>query len=111
MMSYSDRDLADDWEFKILRSASAVFKNPDRMREILETEARAGWMLVEKFDNNRVRLKRSPKARENDRHLEFDAYRTTVTTSQGNQAVVVGVIVGVFIACILGVLVAVAAFN
>jgi hypothetical protein len=56
MSAYSQRDLAEDWEFKILRSTTGVFRDPVRLRAILEEEARAGWSMVEKFDNGRVRL-------------------------------------------------------
>ena len=61
MTAYNDKELADGWEFKILRSASGVFERPERMREILEEESRAGWILVEKFDSNRLRLNARPE--------------------------------------------------
>jgi hypothetical protein len=75
---YSVDDLAQDWEFKILRSATGAFRSAKRLREVLEDEARAGWVLVEKFDNSRVRLKRPAKARDRDGNLNFDPYRTYV---------------------------------
>src|SRR5260221_10607903 len=73
---YSQNDLAQDWEFKIVRSALASFRKPTFLRQVLEDEARAGWVLVKKFDNSRIRLKRSAKARELDSKLDFDPYRT-----------------------------------
>ena len=37
----------------------ATFRNPAKMRAILDEEnRRGGWVLVEKFDNHRIRLKR-----------------------------------------------------
>ncbi len=81
MTPYSNDELQDDWEFKILRSATGAFKKPQRLREVLEEEARAGWVLVEKFDDQRVRLKRPASARRNDRGLGFDPYRTQVGIS------------------------------
>ena len=33
MTGYSHADLAGDWEFKILRSATGAFRNPERFRE------------------------------------------------------------------------------
>ena len=78
MTSYEGRDLAEDWEFKILRSMTRAFKNPNKMREILDEEARAGWLLVEKFDDGRLRLKRPASARANDQLLSADPYRTYV---------------------------------
>lgn len=82
LTAYNDKELADGWEFKILRSASGAFKRPEQMREILEEEARAGWTLVEKFDSDRLRLKRPPEAGQNDRRLDFDAWRTQIGASQ-----------------------------
>lgn len=67
MTSYSSQDLEDDWEFKILRSAYGAFRDPDHMAEVLEQESQAGWVLVEKFDHQRIRLKRRTSERRNDR--------------------------------------------
>jgi hypothetical protein len=108
MTPYGARELAEDWEFKILRSATNGFRDPVWLNAILQEEARAGWMLVEKFDDGRVRLKRSPAAHAKDGSLGFDAYRTWVGMSQQRLAVVilvaifgglatVGIIVGAII--------------
>src|SRR5687768_5930724 len=76
MSSYSPQDLAGDWEFKILRSMSGAFGKPDLFRQALEEESRAGWTLVEKFDNARIRLKRPVSAKQNDTGPQVDPYRT-----------------------------------
>ena len=81
MTPYSHEELAEDWEFKILRSATSIFKNPEKLRSILDEEAKAGWILVEKFDDCRVRLKRPPTAKRDDRTLSFDPYRTQIGVS------------------------------
>jgi hypothetical protein len=86
MTLYATNDLAADWEFKILRSATGRFRNPSWLRRILEEEARAGWKLVEKFDNSRVRLKRPASARVSDAALGFDPYRSWVGISQARFA-------------------------
>jgi hypothetical protein len=99
MTPYSPSDLADDWEFKILRSASGDFRKPERLAEILEQESKAGWVLVEKFDNRRIRLKRRAEARKDDRSLGFDPYRSYVGTSEG---ALVAIIVCVTLAIGLG---------
>ena len=83
MTPYTPQDIAENWEFKILRSATGAFRNPERLRAILEEEGRAGWTLVEKFDNARVRLKRSARARAGDSALGFDPYRTFIGMKQG----------------------------
>jgi hypothetical protein len=78
MTPYSPRDLTENWEFKILRSASGAFKNPETRQRYLAEEAQAGWVFVEKFDDTRIRLKRPAAASKNDDGLAFDPYRTTV---------------------------------
>lgn len=82
MTPYGTRDLSEDWEFKILRSMSGEFAKPERLAQILEQEARAGWLMVEKFDNHRIRLKRRSEARKDDRLLGFDPYRSYVGATE-----------------------------
>jgi hypothetical protein len=85
MTPYSAKDLDDGWEFKILRSNFAAFRNQEKLRAILEEEKRGGWILVEKFDDRRIRLKRPAGAKSAQGELAdgYDPYRTTVGTSQG----------------------------
>jgi hypothetical protein len=59
------------------------------MHAILEEEARAGWKLVEKFDDSRLRLKRPTSARNLDATLDFDPHRTWVGMSQTRYALLV----------------------
>jgi len=95
MTGYSQADLTEGWEFKILRSATNVFRNPDCLRQALEEEARAGWVLVEKFDNQRLRLKRPASARAGDAALGFDPYRTSYGMSPGKLTLIVlGIVLG-----------------
>lgn len=102
MTPYSHKDLAEDWEFKILRSMSSAFRKPERLAEILEEEGRAGWILVEKFDNRRIRLKRRAECRKDDRSLGFDPYRSFVGSSDGAvAAIIVSVCVAVGLAIFL----------
>ena len=82
MTPYTPRDLAENWEFKILRSATGDFKDPAVMQRYLAEEAQAGWTLVEKFDNSRIRLKRPAAARQQDAQCTFDPYRTRVGISE-----------------------------
>jgi hypothetical protein len=100
MTAYTAHDLAEDWEFKILRSCTAGFRNADKLRRVLEEEGRAGWILVEKFDNSRIRLKRPAKARAGDGTLPFDSYRTYVGLSEWGLAfIIIGcVLLGVILA-------------
>ena len=66
------------WEFKIVRSVTGAFAKPAVFNKLLEEEARAGWELLEKFDDRRVRFKRPISARAGDAQLPagVDPYRT-----------------------------------
>jgi hypothetical protein len=89
MTEYTPRELAEGWEFKIVRSATGAFRTPAFLRTVLDEEQRAGWTLVEKFDNGRVRLKRPASARANDSALGSDAYRTHVGMSEAKLTVLI----------------------
>src|SRR3954454_832366 len=80
MTPYSPGELAEGWEFKILRANTARFRNPAKFRAVLDEERRGGWVLVEKFDDYRIRLKRpaSTKAIQGEFGDSYDPYRTTV---------------------------------
>jgi len=82
MTPYTKEQLTEGWEFKILRSTTNSFKDPEKMKTALNEEARAGWVLVEKFDEGRIRLKRPADAKESDANLDFDPYRTRVGISE-----------------------------
>jgi hypothetical protein len=77
MTPYSREELENDWEFKIIRSQTGDFRNRATLQKLMEEEARAGWQLVEKFDNSRVRFKRPRSARQRDGQLPsgVDPYR------------------------------------
>jgi hypothetical protein len=95
MTPYTPSDLAENWEFKILRSATGAFKDPAVMQRYLAEEAQAGWTLVEKFDNSRIRLKRPAAARQQDAQCTFDPYRTRVGISEvGLVLLIVGSMLG-----------------
>ena len=82
MTGYTPQELAEGWEFKIVRSSTSAFRTPAFLRAVLDEEQRAGWILVEKFDNGRIRLKRPAGARAKDSALGSDAYRTHVGMSE-----------------------------
>jgi hypothetical protein len=108
MTDYRPEELAG-FEFKILRSATSRFKDPAFLQQTLTEEAKAGWTLVEKFDNGRVRLKRPVAARSGDASLSFDAYRTWAGISDNQMALrIIGVVLGVILLAILIVFLSVA---
>ncbi len=68
-------------EYKIIQSQTPLFASTPKMMEILDEEAKAGWTLLEKEDNYRLKLKRDVSNRDNDKNLDFDAYRSSVGVS------------------------------
>jgi hypothetical protein len=78
MTNYSSKDLSGEWEFKIVRANTGVFRNPAELEKLVKEESQAGWVLLEKFDNSRVRFKRPVSARQDDSQLSpgVDPYRS-----------------------------------
>jgi hypothetical protein len=94
MTVYSPEELAAGFEFKILRSATGRFKDGAFQRQCLEEEARFGWTLVEKFDNDRIRLKRPAAAKTSDASAG-DPYRIAVGMTQGQLGLTIaGIAIG-----------------
>ncbi len=65
------------WEFKIVRANGDLFRNPIIFKRLCDEEAQAGWILLEKLDDHRVRFKRPIALREviKPELLSFDPYR------------------------------------
>jgi hypothetical protein len=114
MTNYSAQDMDGGWEFKIVRANTGVFRNPAEFEKLVNEEAQSGWILLEKFDNTRVRFKRPLSARRNDASLPqgVDPYRTQYGLSPLVFALILtGVIVGasllftLFIFLLIGVIV------
>ena len=91
MTTYTSEDLGHDWEFKIVRSSTNAFRKPETLHKLLREEGVAGWEMLEKLDDSRIRLKRPRSAREQDAYLPqgMDPYRT----QYGAPAVMYGLIV------------------
>lgn len=101
MTEYSPDDLSQGWEFKILRSATSRFKDPAFLKACLDEEARAGWTLIEKFDNSRIRLKRPASSRSTDAGLGHDPYRTYVGTTEVQLAITIVAAIVVVLALVV----------
>ena len=85
MTPYTRSDLDDEWELKIMRSGTGAFSDPSKLQQMLTEEAAYGWVLVEKFDSERVRLKRRCSASTDDAMKQLrggDPYRTTYGMSE-----------------------------
>jgi hypothetical protein len=91
MTRYTEKDLSEDYEFKIVRSATGTFSKRDNVEKVIAEEAAAGWVLVEKFDNERLRFKRPASARRKDAMLPpgIDPYRTTYGVSEAGLAFII----------------------
>jgi len=78
--SYSEDDLMNHWEFKILRDPLNRFGRPEFRGRILQEEAAGGWQLVEVFDAGRMRLKRPGDRRESSDPptAGYDPYRLAI---------------------------------
>ncbi len=105
MTRYNREELEDDWEFKIVRSGTGKFKRRDIVELLRAEEAQAGWQMVEKFDDKRIRFKRPLSAQRNDAQLppEIDPYRTTYGFSEG----ALGATIGISILLIIGIIIAI----
>jgi hypothetical protein len=106
MTQYSREDLDDEWEFKIVRSATAAFRKREVLDQVVEEEARAGWVMLEKLDDSRIRFKRPRRARAQDAYLppDVDPYRTTYGASSPRQVAIMLLLVGLAMFLVLGML-------
>jgi hypothetical protein len=66
---------AKGWEFKILRTSGNGFRGSKTLRRVCQEESQAGWILLEKLDNHRLRFRRPLSAREQDHLCSIDPYR------------------------------------
>lgn len=93
MTKYNSDDL-NGWEFKIIRSEFGRFSNREFFNRVCSEESKAGWEMVEKFDNCRIRFKRRIEKRSCDMHLDFDPYRTSLSLSSGaKMSLICGVLI------------------
>jgi hypothetical protein len=95
MTQYTQDDLKNDWEFKIVRSEAAAFRKPEVLSRLIEEEAQAGWVMLEKLDDSRVRFKRPRSARARDAYLPdgVDPYRTRYGAFSAPTAAAVGILI------------------
>jgi hypothetical protein len=98
---YTERDLMEEWEFKIVRCTHPSFVRPEFLKALLDQEAEAGWQLVEVFDAQRVRLKRLTSQRTVDwsRPEGCDPYRLYVTDPDADAVHCRAVARGLWIVC------------
>ena len=100
MTKYTSEELDKNWEFKIVRSLGNAFHRPEVFQALLQEESIAGWELVEKLDDRRVRFKRPRDARRKDINLPpgYDPYRSTYgSTAIRNTSLVIGILAMVLV--------------
>lgn len=93
------------WEFKIVRAKRDLFRDPEVFQSLCIEEAEAGWILLEKLDDRRVRFKRPIALREiiKPEFLSFDPYRCSyssglpLTTLIGAIAVAIAVVIPAYL--------------
>lgn len=93
MTAYNKDDL-DGWEFKIMRNFSGKFRDRKFIQQLCMEEAKAGWEMMEKFDDYRIRFKRKTDFRHNDQFLKTDPYRTDVGAGI-NRIITIGIMLAV----------------
>lgn len=105
MTKYSSEDLENNWEFKIIRSETGAFRKQQVFQNLLQEEQIAGWELVEKLDDRRVRLKRRKEDRRKDTMLPqgYDPYRTNYGSSTARPVILI--IVAAMLALFIGLVV------
>ena len=105
MTKYTSEDLENNWEFKIVRSETGAFRKQQAFQNLLQEEQIAGWELVEKLDDRRVRLKRRKEDRRKDAMLPqgYDPYRTNYGSSTARPIVLI--IIATMLAVFIGLVV------
>jgi hypothetical protein len=66
------------WEFKIVRAQRDLFRDPVVLKRLCDEEESAGWIMLEKLDDRRIRFRRPIALREiiKAEFLSFDPYRS-----------------------------------
>jgi hypothetical protein len=78
MTSYRPDETASNWQFKIVKG---TFKTAPQVEAVRKEQAEHGWILVEIFDQNRIRFKRLVSEADNDAYREGNPYATVSKAS------------------------------
>ena len=68
-MFFVPYDPEDRWEYKIVRARHGEFADRRHLHAVIQREARAGWRMIEKYDDHRLLFRRPRHARARDHHL------------------------------------------
>ena len=97
-----NRDDLQGWEFKIVRSNTRI--RGEKFRQLCEEEAHSGWELVEKFDDTRVRFKRTVERRSQDQYAQIDPYRTQFGLTDAKFVIILLGSIFLFTAAVVGIM-------
>jgi hypothetical protein len=82
------------WEFKIVRSHRDIFRDSAVLQRLCEEESHAGWILLEKLDDRRIRFKRPIALREiiKSDMMAIDPYRSYYGASRNPEFWVMAIV-------------------
>lgn len=78
LTGYTPQDLAGNWQFKIVKG---TYKTRLQIEAVQNEQAEHGWVLVEVFDQNRIRFKRPASEIANDAERGGNPYKTVSKAS------------------------------
>jgi len=70
---YSEADLEQDWQFKIVHGD---FSTLEKVQAVMQEQAAWGWIFVEKFYGRRIRFKRPRSEEARDAERSGNPYST-----------------------------------
>ena len=78
MTGYTPEEASGPWQFKIVRG---TFKTAQQVEAVQQEQAEYGWILVEIFDQHRIRFKRAASEAGKDSYREGNPYATVSKAS------------------------------
>jgi hypothetical protein len=78
MTGYGPDEQSGQWQFKIVRG---TFKTAQQVEAVQQEQAEFGWVLVEVFDQNRIRFRRHSGEAARDAYREGNPYATVSKAS------------------------------
>jgi hypothetical protein len=78
MSGYGSDETSSQWQFKIVRGS---FKTAQQVEAVQQEQAEYGWVLVEIFDQHRIRFKRHVSEAGKDAYREGNPWATVSKAS------------------------------
>jgi hypothetical protein len=93
MTGYRPDELGGNWQFKIVKG---TFKTQKQLDLVLQEQAEHGWVMVEIFDQNRIRFKRPAAEAAKDEFRDGNPY-ATVSKASGPGCTTMVLLLGVVV--------------